>query len=231
MKMTSQQRTHKRISEPNANSSTVPWRRVVEAIARKREAVVPNRAVLVGISGIDGSGKGFVTAKLAEALRAKSLNVALISADDWLNLPKVCLNPENYAEHFYKHAIRFDEMFERLIIPLRDHRAVDVLADCCDSKATSYRKHRYVFRGTDVVLLEGIFLFKRGYRGYFDLKIWIECSFQTALRRAIARGQEGLPPAETQYAFEMICFPAQRIHLERDNPRKAADLIFHNDDS
>jgi len=29
----------------------------VEAIARKRDAVVPNRAVLVGISGIDASGK------------------------------------------------------------------------------------------------------------------------------------------------------------------------------
>src|SRR6516165_2646756 len=117
MRMTSQQRTRKRISESNCNSSTVPWRGVVEAIARKRNAVVPNRAVLVGISGIDGSGKGFVSAKLAEALRARSLNVALISADDWLNLPKVCLNPNNYAEHFYEHAIRFDEMFERLIVP------------------------------------------------------------------------------------------------------------------
>src|SRR5262249_4366336 len=159
-----------------------------------------------GISGIDGSGKGFVSAKLADALRAKSLNVALISADDWLNLPKVCLNPENYAEHFYSHAIRLDEMFERLIVPLRNHRKVDVLADCGDAKAVSHRKHRYIFENIDVVLLEGIFLFKPGYREYLDLKIWIECSFQTALRRAIARGQEGLPPAETQYAFETIYF-------------------------
>src|SRR5262249_15904213 len=107
MRVTSQQRTHKRISESNADSSTVPWRGVVEAIARKRDAVVANRAVLVGISGIDGSGKGFVTAKLAKTLRAKSLNVAVISADDWLNLPKVCINPDNYAEHFYENAIRF----------------------------------------------------------------------------------------------------------------------------
>jgi len=203
----------------------------VEAIARKRDAVVPNRAVLVGIAGIDGSGKGFVSAKLAKALRAKSLNVAPISADDWLNLPKVCINPDNYAEHFYEYAIRFDEMFERLIVPLRDHREVDVLADCSDAKATVHRKHRYVFRNIDVVLLEGIFLFKPGYREFFDLKIWIECSFQTALRRAIARGQEGLPPAETRYVFETIYFPAQRIHLDRDDPRRAADLILLNDDS
>jgi len=193
--------------------------------------VAPNRAVLVGVSGIDGSGKGFVSVRLAGALRGKSLNMALISADDWLNVPKVYLNPVNYAEHFYSHAIRFDEMFERLILPLRDHRGVDVLADCGNAKATSRHKHRYVFQNIDVVLLEGIFLFKRSYREYFDLKVWIECSNETALKRAIARGQEGLPPAETQHAFETIYFPAQRIHIDRDDPRTTANLILHNDDS
>jgi uridine kinase len=198
-------------------------------IIAARLAIPATRALLVGISGIDGSGKGYISGKLAGDLVAVSINAALISADDWLNLPNACLNAQDYAEHFYKHAIRFDEMFERLIIPLRDHREVDVLADSGDAKATVYREDRYVFCNIDVVLLEGIFLFKPGYREYFDLKIWIECSFQNALRRAIARGQEGLPPAETQNAFETIYFPAQRIHLDRDDPRKAADIVFAND--
>ena len=201
----------------------------MEAIARKRDAVVPNRAVLVGISGIDGSGKGFVTAKLAEALRAKSLNVALISADDWLNLPHVSMNHDNYAEHFYQHAIRFDEMFERLIVPLKYHREINITADCADAKATTYRERRYDFRNIDIVLLEGIFLFKRGYRHQFDLRVWIDCSFECALERAIERGQEGLLPTETSEAFETIYFPAQRIHLARDKPREAADYTFTND--
>jgi uridine kinase len=85
-----------------------------------------------------------------------------------------------------------------------------------------------VFHKIDVVLLEGIFLFKSVYRDHFDLKVWIECSFATALERAIARGQEGLLPRETQHAFETIYFPAQRIHLARDNPRETADIVFAN---
>jgi len=202
----------------------------VEAIARKRDPVVPNRAVLVGISGIDASGKGFVTAKLADALRAKLLNVAVISADDWLNLPHVSINRDNYAEHFYDHAIRFDEMFERLIVPLKYHREINITADCADAKATTYRERRYDFRNIDIVLLEGIFLFKRGYRHQFDLSVWIDCSFECALERAIERGQEGLPPTETSEAFETIYFPAQRIHLARDEPREAADCIVTNDE-
>ena len=202
----------------------------MEAIARKRDPVVPNRAVLVGISGIDASGKGFVTAKLADALRAKLLNVAVISADDWLNLPHVSINCDNYAEHFYDHAIRFDEMFERLIVPLKYHREINITADCADAKATTYRERRYDFRNIDIVLLEGIFLFKRGYRHQFDLSVWIDCSFECALERAIERGQEGLPPTETSEAFETIYFPAQRIHLARDEPREAADCIVTNDE-
>ena len=226
--MTSQQRTPTRITESNGNSSTVPWRRVVDAIARKRGAVAPDRAVLVGISGIDASGKGFITQNLAEGLRKGGWNVAALSADDWLNLPEVCINRDNYADHFYKHAMRFDEMFEQLIIPLKENRGICLTADCADAKATSYRTRRYDFHEIDIVLLEGILLFKPAYRDHYDLAVWIECSFEAALERAIKRGQEGLPPTETIRAFKTIYFPAQRIHLARDNPRDAADIIFLN---
>ena len=227
--MTSQQRTRKRITESNDNSSTLPWREVVEAIARKRGTVAPDRAVLVGISGIDASGKGFVTAKLTEKLRDCGWNTAATSADDWLNLPEVCMNRDNYAEHFYEHVIRFDEMFEQLILPLREKRGISLTADCADAKATTYRRRRYDFHDIEIVLLEGIFLFKPEYRDHFDLKVWVDCSFETAMERAIKRGQEGLPPAETRHAFETIYFPAQRIHLARDKPRKAADIVFTNE--
>ena len=213
----------------NAHSSNRRLASLVAGIVEVRNRALATRALLVGVSGIDGSGKGFVSVKLADALRAKSLNVALISADDWLNLPDVCMNRDSYAEHFYEHAIRFDEMFERLIVPLRQNREINIAADCADAKATSYRKHRYDFRKIDIVLLEGIFLFKPAYRHHFDLMIWINCSFNAALERAIERGQEGLPPAETIKAFETIYFPAQHIHFERDNPRDAADIIFIND--
>jgi len=227
--MTLQQRTRRRITESNGNSSTVPWRRVVDAIARKRDVVAPDRAMLVGISGIDGSGKGFITQNLAEGLRKDGRNVAVVSADDWLNLPEVCINRDNYAQHFYEHAIRFGEMFERLIVPLRQNRGIRLTADCADAKATSYRTQRYDFHEIDIVLLEGIFLFKPAYRDHFDLAVWIDCSFEAALERAIKRGQEGLPPTETIRAFETIYFPAQRIHLGRDNPRETADYIVVND--
>jgi uridine kinase len=202
---------------------------VISAIIEKRKALSPQHALLVGISGIDASGKGFVTARIAESLQERGIKLAVMNVDGWLNLPHVRFHQQDPAKHFYENAIRFDAMFEHVILPLRGTRNVDVKSDFTEETAMTFREHRYVFRNIDIILLEGIFLFKPMYRDHFDLKIWIDCSFATALRRAMARGQEGLPPQEAKRAFETIYFPAQRIHLARDNPRDAADIIFAND--
>ena len=202
----------------------------IDGIVAQRAETPANRAVLVGISGIDASGKGFITEKIAQRLRESGWRVATINADDWLNLPEVCLSRHKPAEHFYEHAMRFDEMFNHLIVPLRENRAVSFVADCADAKGNG-RKHRYEFRKIDIILLEGIFLFKPAYRRHFDLTTWVDCSFSTGLKRAITRCQEGLPPAETIRAFSIIYFPAQRIHFARDNPQGAADFIIQNDNA
>lgn len=202
---------------------------LVASIVDLRNRLPQSDALLVGISGIDGSGKGYVTRRLDRRLRERGWSVATISADDWLNLPEICLNRNNPAEHFYEHALRLDGMFEHLVLPLKRNRSVDLVADCGGPKATRHRKKRYLFSNIDIVLIEGIFLFKPAYRDHFDLKIWIECSFEIALTRAIARGQEGLSPSQTRNAFETIYFPAQRIHAQRDLPREAADIVFLND--
>jgi uridine kinase len=200
----------------------------IDEIVAQRATTQANRAVLAGISGIDAGGKGFITEKIAQRLQESGWRVAAINADDWLNLPEVCLSRHKPAEHFYEHAMRFDEMFDRLIIPLKENRAVSFVADCADAKGNR-RKQSYEFRRIDIVLLEGIFLLKRAYREHFDLTAWVECPFDIALERAIERGQEGLPPAETIKAFETIYFPAQRIHFTRDNPQAAADFIIQNE--
>jgi len=200
----------------------------ISRIIAERRVTSPQRAIVVGISGIDASGKGFITEKIAQRLQEAGWRVAAINADDWLNPPEVCLSQRTPGEHFYKHAMRFDEMFDQLIIPLKENRAVSFVADCADAK-WNRRKHIYEFRKIDIVLLEGIFLFKPAYRHHFDLTVWVDCSFATALKRAITRWQEGLSPAETIRAFSTIYFPAQEIHFARDNPQAAADFIIRND--
>jgi uridine kinase len=187
------------------------------------------RARLIAISGIDGSGKGYVSARLAEKLAGKGFRVALVAADGWLNLPHVRFGGDDPGEHFYSHAFRFDEMFSRLIEPLARDGSSHLVAEYAEETATCYRRHVYEFDDIDLILLEGIFLFKREHRQRYDFRLWIDCSFKTALERALSRSQEGLPPAETIAAYERIYFPAERVHFERDRPADSADLVYVND--
>src|SRR6266536_715223 len=106
---------------------------VIAAIIEHRKQVSPERALLVGISGIDASGKGFVTSRIAQSLgegaagvTAPGYNVAVIGVDGWLNLPHVRFDEENPAGHFYRHAFRFEEMFETLVLPLKQNREIDL---------------------------------------------------------------------------------------------------------
>ncbi|HEU4870758.1 MAG TPA: hypothetical protein VFT08_07915 [Pyrinomonadaceae bacterium] len=202
---------------------------IVRQILERRTTVPGTRSLLVGISGIDGSGKGYLAEQLEAHLALHGVTSATLNVDGWLNLPEKRFDRNAPAQNFYENAIRFDEFFEQLVIPLRDRRSVHLVADFVEETASHYRKHAYDFRDVSVVLVEGIFLFKPQYRKHFDVAIWVECTFATALVRAIARGQEGLSPANTIAAYETFYFPAQRIHLAHDKPRENADLIFEND--
>lgn len=202
---------------------------VVVKILRERAIVSEERSLLVGISGIDGSGKGYVAKQIETRLAQHSIGAANINVDGWLNLPNRRFSAIKPAEHFYKNAIRFNELFTKLLLPLKDHRSVTVAAEYADETAETYRQHTYNFKDVGVVLVEGIFLFKQEYRGLFDLAAWVDCSFPTALARALARAQEGLSPAKTIRAYQTTYFPAQKIHFTRDKPCETADLILKND--
>jgi uridine kinase len=202
---------------------------VVRKILERRANVPDTRSVLVGVSGIDGCGKGYLAAQLQAHLALHGVIPALLNADGWLNLPHKRFDQSAPAATFYENAIRLDQFFSQLVLPLRDRRSIHLQADFVEETAADYRPHTYDYQDVSVALVEGIFIFKPQYRKYFDLAIWIDCSFPTALARAINRAQERLSPANTIAAYDTIYFPAQKIHLAQDKPRENADVIFEND--
>lgn len=204
-------------------------KRAIERIDGVRSRFGRRRAALIAVSGIDASGKGYLSREITQGLQERGCQVALINVDGWLRLPHERFSADEPARHFYTHAIRFEQMFAQLILPLRERRCIEVEVDFAEETASSYRRKSYRFADVDVILVEGIYLLKQAYRHLYDLSIWIECSFDTALERAVARAQEGLPRAETIRAYETIYFPAQQLHFELDAPVQAADIVLHND--
>lgn len=188
-----------------------------------------NGALLVGVSGIDGSGKSVFTPQVARELRALGVSVAHFAVDDWHEEIDKRFSQHNPGEHFYRHGLRIGDMFREVILPLRDARRLQVSSRLTNQQGVSVTR-AFDLRNVDVVLLEGIFIFKREWRDEFDLAVWIDCSFETALARAIRRSQEGLSAADTIRDYEHVYFPAQRVHFAEDSPRENADRILDNDE-
>jgi len=202
----------------------------VERIERRFERCEGDRALLVAISGIDGSGKGFTASMLDAVLRRRGRRTAVLHVDDWVERVDRRFDPARHAEHFYERGIRLNEMFHRLVMPLRDHRSIRLVAMQADvTDADTLTPHRYEFDDIEVVLLEGIFLLRRDLRRLYDFSIWIDCSYDTALERALERNQEGLTREELIRDYHVIYFPAQRLHASLDRPRNAANAVIVND--
>jgi len=202
---------------------------VVNEILDARRSISSERSVLIAISGIDAGGKGYFTERLVGALHSKGVRAVWINVDSWLSLPDKRFGTSDPPENYYHNAIRFEEMFAETILPLRDQRSRRVEINYADETATEYRRQTLEFDDVDVIALEGIYLLKCAFQAYYDRSIWIECGFETALERAISRGQEGLPPDETIRDYHTIYVPAQELHFQRDDPKGVADLIVNND--
>jgi uridine kinase len=122
-------------------------------------------------------------------------------------------------------------MWEDVVLPLRETRRVHRSIDACDAtNAERYIPLRFDYEGIDVLLLEGIFLFKKQYQDRFDLKVWIDCSIHTAMHRAIQRNQEKMAESEIRWDYEVIYYSAQRLHFEKDKPQDCADVTIRNDE-
>jgi len=200
---------------------------VVDEVLEARRSVPAERSVLTAISGIDAGGKGFFTERLVAALRVQGVRAVAISVDAWLNIDR--FDPSNPPEHYYNNAIRFEEMFAETILPLRERRSLQVEINYAEELSTEYERRSYEFEDVDVILLEGIYLFKRVYQPHYDRSVWIDCGFETALERAISRGQEGLPSEETTRDYRNIYNPAQELHFGRDDPKGFATSVVNND--
>ena len=200
----------------------------VNQISEMRSLTPMQRSLLIGISGIDGSGKGFIANKIKNSLQNKGYKVALIGLDVWHNTQDIRFSKINPAQHFYDHAFRWQQVFNSLIIPLKKQKSILLNAELLDLKTDNLYPYTYNFKDIDIILFEGIFILQELFLKEYDFKIWIDCSFEIALERALARGQEGLPQEQVINDYQTIYFAAQKIHFQNDNPQAVASLIVDN---
>jgi uridine kinase len=180
------------------------------------------------ISGVDASGKGYITKLLQNELEGKGYNIANINIGPWQNPLPVRLRKENPAENVYENIIRWDDFIEQLIFPLKQNKNIYLVTTGILSDSDIYYPLIYDHKNVDILLIDGILILKKQYLLLYNYKIWIDCSFETGLKRAIKRNVEKLDEERLIHDYLTFYYAAQRLHFERDNPKHSADLIYDN---
>src|SRR5689334_8105379 len=102
---------------------------VVRKVLERRAKIPESRSLLVGVSGIDGCGKGYLARQLQAHLALHGVIPAILNIDGWLNLPEKRFDQSAPATNFYENAIRLEQFFSQLVLPLRDRRSIHLVAD------------------------------------------------------------------------------------------------------
>jgi uridine kinase len=80
-----------------------------------------------------------------------------------------------------------------------------------------------VVAATGTVVADGVFLQRPELDDLWDLRIWVDVSFEESLRRAEIRDAHYMPDVRGRY--ERRYHPGQRLYLERVDPRSRADVV------
>jgi uridine kinase len=185
-----------------------------------------NKPFVVGITGIDGSGKTRFAEALEGFLIERGLKTQAIHLDDFHHPKEIRYAGKDPADNYFNRSFNIGLIIEKLLQPLRRKRAFSTRMTAFDYVTDRYENEReFTFGPETVVIFEGVFLFRKELAPYLDYKIHLDITFEESKRRAKERDPEA---ALEKYDEKYL--PAQAKYLKEYPPDKTADMVIDNSD-
>lgn len=186
-----------------------------------------DRAFVVGVNGIDTSGKTEFAKGLKNYLLAQNRKVQVINLDDFHNPKAVRYSGSDQADNYYTRSFNIGTILDKLLIPARkgkvavEFTALNLLTD-------KYELQRnYDFDQDTIIIFEGVFIFRKELAPYLDYKIFIDIPFEECKSRAMVRDVPTLG-IEVMEKYDSKYIPAQKRYLAEFPPEEIADMVVDN---
>jgi uridine kinase len=180
--------------------------------------------LVIGISGISGSGKTFYIEQLQRMLGEL---VAVISFDDYYRPLEEQASDENGVTNFDLPDSLYHEKFQLDLLKLRENHPV------------VYKKYHFenydapeetaVISPAPIIVAEGLFIFDfPEIDKWIDLRIFVEADMELSLRRRLRRdaNERGIPEERSLYQWKHHVLSAWENHILPH--RQRCDLVLEN---
>jgi len=202
------------------------FERILNDINKKKRK---DKAFVIGINGIDGSGKTKFAEPLEKFLISRNYETQAIHLDDFHNPRALRYAGENQADNYYNRSFNVNLIVEKLLSPLRRNITFATRLTVLDWRTDKYDVQReFSFNQNSIVIFEGVFLFRKELSPYIDYKIFLDIPFEESRRRAPMRDAD-LSEAELK-KYESKYLPAQKKYMEEYPPNNVADMVIDNTD-
>lgn len=215
-----------RASMPLARSRDPRWQVLTTLAASIRESR-DSDCQLVGIDGVDGSGKTVFANELCDVLRSAGRSTIHLSIDDFHHVRATRYRRgRDSAEGFWLDAFDYDRLRDYVLEPLgpggsrryrrRGHDLANdelVVPDPVLAPAGS------------VVVIDGLFLHRDGLAHVWDFSIFLDVPFEVTAQRMAARdgsNSDACHPAMRRYV------EAQMLYFAQCAPQRRASAVIDN---
>ncbi|MBD3280959.1 AAA family ATPase, partial [Candidatus Dojkabacteria bacterium] len=190
--------------------------------------------ILVGIDGVDGSGKTTLADNMAKRIEKSGRQIIRISIDGFHNPSAIRYKQgKNSAKGYYQDSFNYNLLIDNLLEPLSTGN-LEYLEQVFDYRTDKEVRLRKKKAGKDsILLMDGVFLFRPEIVDYWDIKVFLDVSFNEILSRVVRRtkDQETLGSQnEIIEKYENRYIPGQKLYFKEANPKEMVDILIDNAD-
>ncbi|KAK1753445.1 uridine kinase [Echria macrotheca] len=185
----------------------------------------PESRLLVGVDGVDGSGKTTFADELARHIAAAdSRPVIRVSLDAFHNISEIRYRlGRRSPEGFWLDSFNLEQFKEYVLEPLRsDSRSIRDRGHSLDTDEV-LDPPRLFAAPNAIVLIHGLFLHRDELYGYWDYSVFLDTPFHITAARMAAR--DGAP---VEHPYQQRYTGGQRLYFAAADPAKRASLVLDN---
>lgn len=202
--------------------------KVLETVVQQITVSLTSHPLKVAIDGIDAAGKTCFSREVRIILENMGYSVIQASIDGFHNPRKVRYrrgrdNPEGY----YYDSFNYSALKRYLLNPLEPNGDRVYKTKVFDCQKDAYIDTEFETAKEDTILLfDGVFLLRPELNNEWDLRIFLDISFEESIERGINRDDGNKLEKTMLYRTRYI--PGQKLYFNESNPYKLADIVIGN---
>ena len=191
--------------------------------------IEPGKRV-IGINGVDTSGKTIFTNQFAKYLTHKGIQTAVLHIDDYHNPAEIRRQGDSEIDAYYHNAFHYRQVVEEVLKPLHQAGELHKEVLCLNLDTNLYEnKVRYDIGQDTVLLIEGVLLFREPLLPYLDGTVFLNITFEEVIQRATVRDVPKYGVGFLQKYHDKY-IPIQKKYFTQYNPYENSHIVIDNND-